>query len=84
MGYMGNELYATKVASPLFGAVVSTADELRGVSLYATKVASPVVFGAETLVADKYTNKCINATEVASPINHGSMAKKGIKKVDTL
>jgi hypothetical protein len=36
--------YATEVASPLFGAAVSTADELQGVLLYATEVASPVVF----------------------------------------
>ena len=69
MGYMGNKLYATEVASPLF----------------ATKVAPPVVFGASTLVVDKHMIKCIYATKVVSPIIHGSTVEHLItNKVDTL
>ena len=54
MGYMGNELYATEVASPLSGAAVLTADKLQDISFYATKVASPIIFGASTSVVDKH------------------------------
>ena len=70
MEYMGEGLYMTEVASPLFGAAVSTADELHSVALYANEFASP---GASTLVVDGVVEAVFYATEVASP-----------KKVDIL
>jgi hypothetical protein len=57
-------LYATEVSSPLFGAAVSTADELHSVALYANEFASP---GASTLVVDDIPTILLYATEVAAP-----------------
>jgi hypothetical protein len=64
MEYMGEGLYMTEVASPLFGAAVSTADELHSVALYANEFASP---GASTLVVDECPDKMFYANEFASP-----------------
>ena len=53
--------YTTEVVSPLFGAAVSTADELHSATWYANKL------GASTSVVESYNSDTMYATEVASP-----------------
>jgi hypothetical protein len=66
MGYMGDELYSTEVASPvLSGASTLVVDGWKRAVCYAIEIASPV--GAATLVVDKLAEGLIYATEVASP-----------------
>jgi hypothetical protein len=47
MGYMGNKLYATEVASPVvFGASTLVVDKYMNKCIHATEVASPIIHGS--------------------------------------
>ena len=56
MGYMGNKLYATEVASPIIsGASTLVVDKHMTTCIHATKVASPIIHGfiVEHLITKK-------------------------------
>lgn len=81
MGYMGDELYATEVASPIvFGASTLVVDGLAEAVFYTNEFASP---GASTLVVDDIHTILLYTIEVASPII-GAAVSTADRHIDTV